>query len=710
MAENSSTSPATAGNQTITGTAGTDTLTGGGGNDTITGNAGADVLSGDSPLNGQWQYSLYTRDFLDAPNQTQFITSGTLVGHGYVDDFGVLALRNTLAGAAQGTDQNDFGIVYRSNLAITSTGTYTFGTTSDDGSRIIIRDAAGNIVFNLNNDDDQGATTVNGTVTLTAGQNYSIEVLYWENAGLSTMSATIAGPGITGTADLATSSLLTAPPLAPGHVDGNDSISGGAGNDTILGGGGNDTLFGGNDNDSVVGGLGNDVIDGGAGADRLFGGDGDDQLANGDGNDFAEGGAGNDTITDTGGVNTIDGGLGNDSISVTAAVANQTVLGGDGQDTITVFNAVGSTNSIDGGAGNDSITGGDAVDSILGGTGNDTIRAGNGNDTVFGGDGDDLLADFGGNDSASGGNGNDTLLGDLGNDTLNGDAGNDALQGGAGSDRLFGGTGNDAITYADGDAATGEVVDGGTDTLGDFDTLDLTAYGWERTDITYTSPDRENGTVTFFDALGNITGTLTFTDIENLIPCFTLGTFVDTPDGPRLVESLLPGDLVLTRDDGPQPIRWVGRRDLTRSELLRNPDLRPVEIAQGALGRGLPLRDLVVSPQHRILLTGARCELLFGEDEVLAPAIHLTGHAGIKRCLRATSYVHIMFDSHQIVSSEGVWSESFQPGDRTLDGMDDDQRDELLRLFPDLKGNTGYPSARPSLKAYETRVLLQAVG
>lgn len=210
MAENSSTSPATGGGTTIAGTAGIDSLSGGGGSDTLIGGAGADRLSGDAPLQGQWQYSVYDRDFSSANDQTQFITSGTLIGNGYVDDFDVRSLRNTLGGTGAGTDRNDYGIVYRSTLGITTGGTYTFSTTSDDGSRIIIRDSGGNIVFNLNNDFHQPPTTRSGTVALTGGQTYTIEVYYWENLGGDSLSATIAGPGF-GTTNLATSSLLGLP-------------------------------------------------------------------------------------------------------------------------------------------------------------------------------------------------------------------------------------------------------------------------------------------------------------------------------------------------------------------------------------------------------------------------------------------------------------------------------------------------------------------
>ncbi len=122
MVDNTSTTPATGAGQTFTGTAGVDSLTGGGGNDTISGLAGNDVLAGDSPLAGQWQYAVYNRDFSTANGQAGTITSGTLVGQGYVDDFGVTNLTNNARGTTG--DPNDYGVVLKSTLNISATGTY----------------------------------------------------------------------------------------------------------------------------------------------------------------------------------------------------------------------------------------------------------------------------------------------------------------------------------------------------------------------------------------------------------------------------------------------------------------------------------------------------------------------------------------------------------------------------------------------------------
>jgi Ca2+-binding RTX toxin-like protein len=665
MAENSSTSPATGGNTTITGSAAVDSLSGGGGSDTIFGGSGADRLSGDAPLSGQWRYSVYDRNFSFDNNQTQFISSGSLVGHGYVDDFGVRALRNTLGGTAATSDRDDYGVIYQSNLAISATGTYTFSTSSDDGSRIIIRDASGNIVFNLNNDFHQAVTTRSGSVTLTAGQTYSIEVYFWENAGGDSLSATIAGPGFAAT-DLATSTLLTTPPLAPGHVDGDDSILGDAGNDTITGGGGNDRLYGGADSDSILGEAGQDQIYGGDGADRLFGGSESDLLYGSTGNDSIEGGTGNDTL-----------------------------LGEDGDDSI--LGEVGA-DSIFGGIGNDRLYGGTETDTVAGDAGQDQLYGGEGADQLSGGDDADLLY---------GGIGADTLSGGAGNDTLFGEDGNDLISGSAGADSLFGGADRDYFSFQDGDFSVGDSVDGGNGGV-DFDTLDLSGYGWARTDITYTTPDRENGYVDFYSATGTYLGRMFFTEIEEVIPCFTLGTLIDTPGGPRPVESIQAGDLVLTLDAGPQVVRWVGHRALGVADLLASPDLRPVALAPGALGPNLPERTLTVSPQHRMLLAGATCELCFGEAEVLVPAIQLAGQANVCRPLLPVTYVHLMFDRHQIVRTHGVWSESFQPGAGALGSLPDPQRDEFFRLFPDLASGAAYRAARPTLKAHETRILLHA--
>ena len=184
-----------------------------------------------------------------------------------------------------------------------------------------------------------------------------------------------------------------------------------------------------------------------------------------------------------------------------------------------------------------------------------------------------------------------------------------------------------------------------------------------------------------------------------------------TQQGPVAVEDLRPGDQVLTRDNGAQPVAWVGCKTLRPADLAAQARLRPVLICAGALGHGLPERDMMFSPNHQILRADTRADLYFGEHEVLLAAKHLLGRPGITRALPkgGIDYVHFMFERHEVVLADGVWSESFQPGDQSLAGLDADQRDELLTLFPALatqQGTANYHAARRILRRYEARALL----
>ncbi|NBD29474.1 MAG: hemolysin [Alphaproteobacteria bacterium] len=195
----------------------------------------------------------------------------------------------------------------------------------------------------------------------------------------------------------------------------------------------------------------------------------------------------------------------------------------------------------------------------------------------------------------------------------------------------------------------------------------------------------------------------------DLVPCFTPGTMIATPRGERPVEALAEGDLVCTRDNGLQEVRWAGRVDLDRAALAARPEWRPVRLRAGALGPDTPSRDLLLSPNHRMLITGDRAALHFGETEVLAAAKHLTGYAGVDRVGTAgISYIHLLFDRHEVILSNGGWSESFQPGDYSLNGIGAAQRDEIVALFPELElltAETGWTAARKVLKRHEAGLL-----
>ncbi|MDM7930857.1 Hint domain-containing protein [Tabrizicola sp.] len=342
-------------------------------------------------------------------------------------------------------------------------------------------------------------------------------------------------------------------------------------------------------------------------------------------------------------------------------------------------------------------------DSIIGGAGNDTIYGGIGQDTLIGG------AD------------NDVLYGGAGNDSISGGSGDDTIEGGAGIDLLFGGDGNDVfiIRQADvGDTVSAEFISGGGPLGGpfenDYDTIDLSEFDWAKVVVTYdllTDPTGETGTISIYadDAKTILLSVIEFTEIEKVIPCFTPGTMIMTDRGEVAVETLVPGDLVLTRDHGLQPLCWVGKRQLSHLDLVANPDLQPVRIGRGAFDGTGPDRSMLVSPQHRLLIEGATAELLFGEAEVLVAAKHLLGRPEVTRALPADGvcYIHILFDRHEIVQSDGIWTESFQPAERMLSAMEAAVRAEVVALFPEMATSANsYASARLSLKAHEARVLL----
>lgn len=225
----------------------------------------------------------------------------------------------------------------------------------------------------------------------------------------------------------------------------------------------------------------------------------------------------------------------------------------------------------------------------------------------------------------------------------------------------------------------------------------------------FSAPTSEPAIFSYLNDEGEYENKLSGSEPE--IPCFTAGTMIDTAAGPVAVEDLRPGDMVLTRDNGYLPVRWVGQRAFDASEVAASAALAPVCIAAGALGPGLPERATRVSPQHRMLVTGPRAELLFGEREVLVPAGSMVGLPGITRGSGDVTYVHIMFERHQIVRADGAWSESFQPADWAMDGLQPAQREELLLLFPQLASHEGrqeIASARMVLKPHEALALLHA--
>ncbi|MBM1311350.1 Hint domain-containing protein [Sulfitobacter mediterraneus] len=498
------------------------------------------------------------------------------------------------------------------------------------------------------------------------------------------------------------------------NSSGDDSLVGGVGNDKLVASAGDDTLEGGADNDTLIGGIDDDSLDGGSGDDVLMGDfettgliepkllfayeyyelDGAPSL-----NSFADAGFTSGTENDNppdgeGVVQSIDpaaidafhGGNGDTfavKLSTTLTVDNAGsytfgVTADDGAhiyiDGVSLISMTGTGSSASAStplstgehlieilyfdqSGTETLdvdlsgpdTGGVPIgletanlstsfdDILIGGTGNDTITGGLGNDTfVYNvGDGADTITDFNAGNTGS--------IAD--DDNTN----NDFIDLSGYYDRL-------SELYAD--QADDGVLNQSNDGVGKADYSDNTSFG--------------TGSLTFTGASGDNS----FYTADNTgVTCFTSGTSIRTPKGDVLIDDLRIGDLVCTMDNGPQPVRWIGRREVSSKALARDVKLRPVLIPQGMFGAE---RDLLISRQHAVLVDNNR----------LARAIHLTGTKGLPARIahgkREVTYIHLMFDEHQIVFVENVPSESFYPGSNAVKMLTETALGELKQIFPEL--------------------------
>lgn len=250
------------------------------------------------------------------------------------------------------------------------------------------------------------------------------------------------------------------------------------------------------------------------------------------------------------------------------------------------------------------------------------------------------------------------------------------------------------------------VVAGQTITLPTGQTVTLLADG--TFDIT-TDSDFETTAFTYdvesTDGAGNVTNTdAGFVTVET-IPCFVAGTMIDTIDGPRAVEGLVAGDMVVTRDDGPQPLRWIGSRCVSAIGKMA-----PICIGENALGQH---GEVMVSPLHRVLVKDVLAELMFGEAEVLIAARDLVNDRNIRPVEGGeVEYVHLLFDQHQVIYAEGLTTESFLPGPQSTKSFEANMVEEICTIFPELDVMTGEgygPAVRPLLKRYEAAAMRRRV-
>lgn len=173
---------------------------------------------------------------------------------------------------------------------------------------------------------------------------------------------------------------------------------------------------------------------------------------------------------------------------------------------------------------------------------------------------------------------------------------------------------------------------------------------------------------------------------EDFVACFTTGAAIETKRGLIYVQDLVVGDMILTLDNGFQPLRLILQRSVSSTDLAEKPKLRPVRITAGALGQGMPARDLLVSPQHRFLTHSPIAKRMFGEAEVLISAKKLTALPGIwvEEACEKVVYYHLVMDQHEIVYAEGAPTESYFFGKMALLTLGSEARIEMEALFPEL--------------------------
>ncbi|WP_299659043.1 Hint domain-containing protein [uncultured Ruegeria sp.] len=308
------------------------------------------------------------------------------------------------------------------------------------------------------------------------------------------------------------------------------------------------------------------------------------------------------------------------------------VRGRGGDDDITITNST-IANNVQGNAGTDTIT---VTNSAIGGR----IASGADADTV------DISGSTVGSIRLGGGN-----------DTLN-------FISTSVSDDIRGGNGTDTLNLPVGTVIT-------DDTFGEITVED--GVGYSISSGTFTLP---SGITVTYTAFENGSG----------MPCFTRDTMITGQDGPTLIQSLRTGDLIPTLGQGLHPIRWIGRRAFIRAELEANRRLWPIRILAGALGGGLPHRDLLVSRQHRMLVQSKIAKRMFGANEVLIPAIKLTALPGIyvDEGVGSVEYFHLLFDSHQVIFAENAPTESLYTGPEALKALSVAARREIVEIFPEL--------------------------
>ncbi|GGE35047.1 type I secretion protein [Primorskyibacter flagellatus] len=209
------------------------------------------------------------------------------------------------------------------------------------------------------------------------------------------------------------------------------------------------------------------------------------------------------------------------------------------------------------------------------------------------------------------------------------------------------------FTYHDSTTATGDVVLL-QDTAGRVFVTPWNEGAAENDVFTAKAIESIELTAVAGDTYTGVTSNLAMIDFT----CFAGGTRILTPAGPMAAARLKAGDLVVTRDHGAQPLVWIGAQVVPAAQMTGAK--RPVRLAKGAFGRGRPGRALMLSAQHRVLLSSNLVEQATGRHTALVAARNLLEMPGIRRRAppERVKWVHLLFDRHEVIWAEGLAVES----------------------------------------------------
>ncbi len=133
------------------------------------------------------------------------------------------------------------------------------------------------------------------------------------------------------------------------------------------------------------------------------------------------------------------------------------------------------------------------------------------------------------------------------------------------------------------------------------------------------------------------------------VPCFAAGTLLATPTGEAAVEALRPGDAVLLADGTTGRVVWTGWREVACGQHPRPHDVLPVRVRASAFAAGVPLRDVVLSPDHAVFAAG-----------VLIPVRYLlNGATVLQQAVRRVTYWHVELERHAVMLAAGLAVESY---------------------------------------------------